>query len=79
MEKQPSDLSQSCAQSSMYSTALCKHNQIVYCVNPKYSDRHALANHAGPDQLQNVVSDLCLHCLPLIQQFLDSPIGFNPF
>ena len=39
-----------------------------------YWNRQALANSVNPDLMpQNVASDLDLHCLPLIQQFLDMP------
>ena len=41
-----------------------------------YSDRQAWANSVDPDEMpQNVVSHLGLHCLPLIQQFLDTTLG----
>ena len=37
-----------------------------------YSDSQAWANSVDPDEMpQNVVSHQGLHCLPLIQQFLD--------
>ena len=40
---------------------------------PKYFDRQAEANSVDPDQMpQNVASDLGLHCLPFIQQLLDT-------
>ena len=43
---------------------------------PKYSDRQGRANSVDPDQMpQNAASDLSLHCLPLIQQFLDTSSG----
>ena len=42
----------------------------IYCM---YSDRKARANSVDPDEMpQNVASHLGLHCLPLIQQFLDA-------
>ena len=38
-----------------------------------YSDRQAWANSIDPDETpQNAASHLGLHCLPLIQQFLDT-------
>ena len=41
-----------------------------------YSDRQAWANGIDPDEmLQNAASHLGLHCLPLIQQFLDTTSG----
>ena len=43
-----------------------------------YSDRQARANSVDPDETpQNVVSHQGLHCLPLIQQFLDTTSGSN--
>ena len=40
-----------------------------YHIYHKYLDRQARANSVDPDKMpQNVVSDLGLHCLPLIQQ-----------
>ena len=39
--------------------------------NPKYLDRQAWAKSVDPDQTpRNAASDLGLHALPLIQQFL---------
>ena len=47
-----------------------------YCIFYKYLDRQAVADIVDPDEtLQNVVSDQGLHCLPLIQQFLDTVMG----
>ena len=47
-----------------------------YCNYPKYLDRHAWANNVDPDHMpQNMASDQRLHCLPLIQQFLDTLTG----
>ena len=41
-----------------------------------YMDRQAWANSIDPDEtLQNVASYQGLHCLPLIQQFLDTTSG----
>ena len=41
-----------------------------------YSDRQAWANSIDPDEtLQNAASHPGLHCLPLIQQFLDTTSG----
>ena len=41
-----------------------------------YSDRQAWANSVDPDETpQNAASHQNLHCLPLIQQFLDTPSG----
>ena len=43
---------------------------------PKYGDRQASSNSVDPDQMpQNVASDQGLHCLPLIQHFLDTSTG----
>ena len=45
----------------------------IYCM---YSDRQAWANSVDPDGTpQNAAFHLCLHCLPLIQQFLDTTSG----
>ena len=45
----------------------------IYCM---YSDRQAWANIVGPDEmLQKAASHQGLHCLPLIQQFLDTTLG----
>ena len=47
-----------------------------YHNNPKYSDRQVWAKSVDPDQmLQNAASDPGLHCLPLIQYFLDTSTG----
>ena len=41
-----------------------------------YLDRQVWANSVDPDEiLQNVASHQGLHCLPLIQQFLDTTLG----
>ena len=41
-----------------------------------YSDWQAWTNSADPDETpQNVASHQGLHCLPLIQQFLDTTSG----
>ena len=41
-----------------------------------YSDRQAWANSVDPDETpQNAASHLGLHCLQLIQQFLDTTSG----
>ena len=43
-----------------------------------YSDRQALANSIDPDEMrQNAASHLGLHCLPVIQQFLNTTMGSN--
>ena len=48
---------------------------IIYSIYTKYLDRQAGTNSVDPDQmLQNAASDQGLHCLPLIQQFLDKSI-----
>ena len=45
---------------------------MIYISYPKYWDRQVWVNSADPDQMpQNVASDQGLHCLSLIQQFLD--------
>ena len=44
-----------------------------YRIYHMYSDRQAWANSIDPDETpQNAASHLGLHCLPLIQQFLDT-------
>ena len=49
---------------------LHKNKFYEYRNNPKYWDRQVWANSLDPDQTpQNTASDLCLHCLPLIQQY----------
>ena len=41
-----------------------------------YLDRQAWAISADPDKTpQNAMSHQGLHCLPLIQQFLDAPLS----
>ena len=41
----------------------------------KYSDRQAWANSVHPDETpQNAASHQDLHCLPLIQQFLNNNV-----
>ena len=41
-----------------------------------FLDKHAWANNVDPDQMpKNVASDLSLHCLPLMDQYLDSLAG----
>ena len=48
----------------------------VYRIYHMYSDRQAWANSIDPDETpQNAASHLDLHCLPLIQQFLDTTSG----
>ena len=45
----------------------------LYRIYHMYLDRHAWANSIDPDKTpQNAASHLGLHCLPLIQQFLDT-------
>ena len=47
-----------------------------YRIYHMYSDRQACANSIDPDETpQNAASHLGLHCLPLIQQFLDTTSG----
>ena len=47
---------------------------MLYHIYPMYSDRQAWANGVEPDEmLQNAASHQDLHCLTLIQQFLDTP------
>ena len=44
-----------------------------YHIYPVYSESQAGTICVDPDQMpQNVASDQGLHCLPLIQQFLDT-------
>ena len=53
----------------MYNSAGCR---LIYHIYPKYSQRQVWANSVDPDQMpQNVASDLGLHCLLLIQHYLD--------
>ena len=41
-----------------------------------YKDRQAWVNSVDPDEMpQNVASHQGLHCLPLIQHFLDTTSG----
>ena len=41
-----------------------------------YSDRHAWANSVDPDETpQNAASHQGLHCLLIVQQFLDTTSG----
>ena len=48
----------------------------VYRIYHMYSDRQAWANSLDPEETpQNAASRLGLHCLPLIQQFLDTTSG----
>ena len=54
---------------------MCQITLIIfnYHVYPKYLDRQASANNADPGQTpQNVAFDQDQHCLPFIQQFLDT-------
>ena len=45
-----------------------------YPIHPKYLQRQV--NSVDPDQMvQNTPPDQCLHCLPFIQQFLDTSKG----
>ena len=47
-----------------------------YHIYQLYSDRQTWANSVDPDEmLQNAASHQGLHCLPLIQQFLDTTSG----
>ena len=51
-------------------------NKSTYSIYHMYSDRQAWANSIDPDETpQNAASHLGLHCLPLIQQFLDTTSG----
>ena len=46
---------------------------LVYHIYANCYERQAWANSVDPDQMpQNVASDQGLHCLPFIQQFLDT-------
>ena len=54
------------------------HATIIYHNNLMYRDRKVCANSIGPDQMPQIAaSDPSLHCLPLIQQFLDKSAGFK--
>ena len=47
-----------------------------YCMYCMYSDRQVWAKSVDPDEtLQNATSHQGLHCLPLIQQSLDTTQG----
>ena len=49
-----------------------------YHIYPKYWDRQSLRNSVAQDQmLHSAASDLGLHCLPLIQQYFDTPEVVN--
>ena len=49
------------------------YSHTTYGKNPKYWYKRAWANSVDPDQTpQNAASDQSLHCLPLIQQYLDT-------
>ena len=46
----------------------------IFRIYPKCLGRQSWANSVDPDQmLQNAAADLGLPCLPVIQQFLESP------
>ena len=46
---------------------------LIYC---KYADRQAWPITVDPDHLlHSMASDQSLHCLPIIQQFLDRSMG----
>ena len=44
-----------------------------YHIYTNYYDKQPQANSVGPDQ--NAASDLGIHCLSFVQQFLDISIG----
>ena len=49
---------------------------LCYRIYHMYSDRQARANSIDPDETpQNTASHLGQHCLPLIQQFVDTSSG----
>ena len=48
---------------------------LIYNIYPKYWDRQAGITCVDPDKI--VESGQDLHCLPLIQQFLDISAGSN--
>ena len=49
---------------------------LSYHIYQMYLERQAWANSVVPDEmLQNEASDQGLHCLPLIQQYLDTTLG----
>ena len=55
-----------------------KQTDIILCyrIYRMYSDRQAWANSVDPNETpQNAASHLGQHCLPLIQQFLDTSSG----
>ena len=55
---------------------ICFFYKYSYRIYHMYSDRQAWANSIDPDEMpQNMASHLGLHCLPLIQQFLDTTLG----
>ena len=48
----------------------------MYHIYRMYLNRQAWANSVDPDEMpQNAPSHQGLHCLPLIQQFLDTTLG----
>ena len=50
----------------------------MYCNNPKYWERQALANGDDPGQkAQNAASDQDLHCLPYLSNTLDTTTGIR--
>ena len=49
---------------------------VKYHIYLMYSDKQAWANSVDPDEMpQNAASHQALHCLPFIQQFLDTISG----
>ena len=49
---------------------------LYYLIYHMYLERQAYANSVDPDEMpQNVASHLDLHCLLLIQQYLDTTLG----
>ena len=60
---------------NLFSRTRVKVNSVLFN-DPKYWDRQVCANSDDPYQkLQNAASDQGLHCLPLIQQFIDKSIS----
>ena len=52
-----------------------KTKYLGYRIYHMYSDRQAWANSIDPDKTPQNASHLGVHCLPLIQHFLDTTSG----
>ena len=55
---------------------VCPNSKLIYSIYSMYLDRQVRANSVDPDEMpQNAASHKGLHCLPVIQQFLDTTLG----